>query len=134
LKTYLRIAVPSVHLETHLDMVGITLHDLIAAAWEIMGTKNALPALDQVVNMPRVTIRDRIRVIVEALKIYGSSSFQGVLTNRSRLEIVVTFLAMLELIKRNAIQVEQNGLFGNINLTAIGALDDTAGEEIEFID
>ena len=134
LKTYLRIAVPSVHLESHLDMAGISLRDLIAAAWEIMGAKNAMPALDQVVNMPRVTIRDRIRVIVEALKIYGSSSFQGVLTNRSRLEIVVTFLAMLELIKRNAITVEQNGLFGSINLTAIGALDDTSSEEIEFID
>jgi segregation and condensation protein A len=135
LKTYLRVAAPVVRLNMHLDMTGVTLHELLSAAWEVMGARNALPALDQVVSMPRITIRDRIRVIVEALKIYGASTFQSVLTNRSRLEIVVTFLAMLELIKRNAIQVEQTDLFGSINLTALGSLEeDTSSEEIEFID
>ncbi|HEX7568480.1 MAG TPA: segregation/condensation protein A [Anaerolineaceae bacterium] len=132
--TYLRIAVPTTHVETHLDMVGITLDDLVQAAWQVLGKKNTLPAFDQVINMPRITIRERIHLIVEALKMYGSTTFKEVLTNRSRLEIVVTFLAMLELIKRNSIQVEQAGLFGDINLTAFGTLDDNPNEEIEFID
>jgi segregation and condensation protein A len=134
LRTYLRIAVPTTHVETHLDMAGITLHDLAQAAWQVMGKKNILPALDQVINMPRITIRESIHLIVEALKMYGSTTFKEVLSNRSRLEIVVTFLAMLELIKRNSIQAEQTGLFGDINLTTFGALDDNPNEEIEFID
>ncbi len=134
LKTYLRIAVPAAHLDTHLDMSGITLNDLVKAAWQIMGSQNSLPALSQVVNMPRVTIRERIHTIVEALKVYGSTSFQGLLTNRSRIDIVVTFLAMLELIKRNAIQAEQSGLFGDINLLPIGMLDESPDEELEFED
>ena len=134
LKTYLRIAVPTAKLDAHLDMAGLTLNDLIKAAWQIMGHQNALPALSQVVNLPRITIRERIHSIVEALKIYGSATFQGVLSNRSRIEIVVTFLAMLELIKRNAIQVEQDGLFGDISLVPVGPLDETPDEEIEFED
>jgi segregation and condensation protein A len=132
--TYLRIAIPFAHLDSHLDMAGLTLADLVRAGSQVMGQKTSLPALDQVVNMSRITIRERIRLIVEALKVYGSTTFTGVLTNRSRLEIVVTFLAMLELIKRNAIQVDQSALFGEINLSAIGALDDNPNEEIEFID
>ncbi len=134
LKTYLRIAVPTAHLDTHLDMSGVTLNDLVRAAWQILGAQNTLPALSQVVNMPRITIRERIHTIVEALKVYGSTSFQGLLTNRSRIEIVVTFLAMLELIKRDAIQAEQAGLFGDINLLPIGALDESPDEELEFED
>ena len=134
LRTYLRIAVPAAHLETRLDLVDVTLADLVRSAWQVFGQKNSLPALDQVVNMPRITIRERIHLIVEALKIYGSTTFKDVLTNRSRLEVVVTFLAMLELIKRNAIQVDQTALFGEINLSAFGALDDNPNDEIEFID
>ncbi len=134
LKTYLRIAVPVAHLDTHLDMSGITLNDLVKAAWQIMGSQNALPALSQVVNMPRVTIRERIHTIVEALKVYGSTSFQDLLDNRSRIEIVVTFLAMLELIKRNTIQADQSGLFGDINLLPVGTLDESPDEELEFED
>ncbi len=134
LRTYLRIAVPTAQVDAHLDMAGLTLNDLIKSAWQIMGSQNALPALSQVVNMPRITIRERIHSIVEALKVYGSATFQGVLNNRSRIEIVVTFLAMLELIKRNAIQVDQTGLFGDISLVPLGALDETPDEEIEFED
>lgn len=134
LKTYLRIAVPAAQLDTHLDMSGVTLNDLVKAAWQILGAQNTLPALSQVVSMPRITIRERIHTIVEALKVYGSTSFQGLLTNKSRIEIVVTFLAMLELIKRDAIQAEQTGLFGDINLLPIGMLDESPDEELEFED
>ncbi len=134
LKTYLRIAIPEARIETHLDMAGITLNDLITAAWQVLGNRNALPALSNVVNMPRVTIRERIHAIVDVLKTYGNTTFEGVLNNRSRIEIVVTFLAMLELIKRNAILVEQTGLFGDISLLPVGSLDESPDEELEFED
>jgi segregation and condensation protein A len=131
LRTYLRIAAPAASLDTHLDMSGITVSDLAMAAWQIMGVKNTLPRLSDVVNMPRVTIRERIRSIVVALRMYGNSTFKGLLHNRSRLEIVITFLAMLELIKRNAIQVDQADLFGEINLQPFGSLDDDLDSEVE---
>ncbi|HVP21754.1 MAG TPA: segregation/condensation protein A [Anaerolineaceae bacterium] len=134
LKTYLRIATPAAAVESHLDLSGVTVEDLALAAWQVMGIKSALPKLSEVVNMPRVTIRERIRSIVDALRMYGGTTFKGVLHNRSRLEIVITFLAMLELIKRNAIQVDQADLFGEINLQPFGALDGDLETDIEFED
>jgi segregation and condensation protein A len=44
-----------------------------------------------------------------------SLSFQRLLAgNRNRIEVIVTLLAVLELIKRQVIQVEQPHLFGDI--------------------
>ncbi len=136
LHTYLRIAAPVAHFEARLDMSGITLADLMRAAWDVMGSETSLPALNEVVNMPRITIRERILSIIEMLKTYGSTRFKDVLQRRSRLEIVVTFLAMLELIKRDAIQVDQEGLFGEINIQPTASLDEASAteEEGEFID
>jgi segregation and condensation protein A len=50
----------------------------------------------------------------------------------SRVEIVVTFLALLELVKRHIISANQSTLFGDINLHAEGNLDQELDIEIEF--
>jgi segregation and condensation protein A len=134
LHTYLRIAAPPAIFEARLDMAGITLKALIKSAWDALGDASSLPALNEVINMPRITIRERILSIIETLKTYGSTRFQDVLQRRSRLEIVITFLAMLELIKRNAIQVDQASLFGDITLQPTGSLDENQVSEEEFLD
>jgi segregation and condensation protein A len=54
------------------------------------------------------------------------------LKSRSRLEIVVTFLAMLELIKRRMIDASQEQLFSEIEIAPLGDLEDTAELEVEF--
>jgi chromatin segregation and condensation protein Rec8/ScpA/Scc1 (kleisin family) len=41
---------------------------------------------------------------------------------------VITFLAMLELIKRSFIEVEQADLFGDINLLPIAGIEETPAE------
>jgi segregation and condensation protein A len=53
---------------------------------------------------------------------------------RTRVEIVVTFLAMLELIKQRVISAHQSDLFGEIQMAPIGAMDDNKEIEIEFED
>ena len=46
-------------------------------------------------------------------------TFRALLRNaRHRVEIIVTLLAVLELIKRDQIQVSQERLFGEITITA----------------
>lgn len=50
-----------------------------------------------------------------------TTSFRGLITDKStRIEIVVTFLAMLELIKRYKISAVQNELFGDIEFEKDG--------------
>jgi segregation and condensation protein A len=51
---------------------------------------------------------------------------------QTRMEIVVTFLAMLELIKRRKIEVRQQEAFGDIEVIAISEWTDEELAELEF--
>ena len=68
------------------------------------------------------------RDIILNLNKMGTTSFHNILTAKSsRLEVVVTFLALLELVKRHMVGVNQSEPFGEINLQPEGeltALDD----------
>lgn len=132
LHTYLRITAPEVKVEARVDLTGVTLSDLVKAAWRVFGGKNTLPELSQVVNMPRITISERIRTILATLRETESSTFRHLLQGNSRLEMVVTFLAMLELVKRHLILAEQEGLFNEIHIKTSGNLDDHNEIVVEF--
>jgi segregation and condensation protein A len=132
--TYLRLATPVPRIDARLDMGEITLEDLALLAFQVFIGKADLPTLSRVVSMPRVTIRERIRIILDILRHSGKASFKSLAVKQSKLEIVITFLAMLELIKRSIINAEQADLFGDISLLPIGELDEDPQdqEELEF--
>jgi segregation and condensation protein A len=125
LRTYLRLApTPRLISQPKLDLTGLTLADLLEAAREVFASGMRLPELGQVVTLPRITIRERIHSIVTSLQTLRSSNFRGLLSQRTnRLEIVVTFLAMLELIKRRMIAAQQDSLFGDIQIESTGELE-----------
>lgn len=135
MRTYLRLTQPSVKVEAKLDLSGISLEDLVRAARGIFISQPDLPALSKVVSKPRITIREKIQSILENLKKAGKTTFRSLISfQNDRLEWVVTFLAMLELVKRHIIQATQEELFGEIELSSNS--DGLNGEniEIEFID
>jgi len=135
LRTYLRIAPPPVKVEAKLDLSGITLSDLIQSARLIFFSKPDLPALSRVVAMPRVTIREKISTIVNLLRQRGRTTFRSFLNSRGdRLEVVVTFLAMLELIKRKVVNASQANIFGEIELHSSGEWDEQEDAQLEFIE
>jgi segregation and condensation protein A len=70
------------------------------------------------------------------LRHIGQTTFRALLQfQNDRLELIVTFLAMLELIKRRAVKADQPELFGDIQLAPAEALDDNeALAEVEFIE
>lgn len=124
LRTYLRVAPPPVKISAKLDISGWTLENLVATAREVLGHKNGLTDLSKVVALPRITIRERIHTILQVLKRQKTASFRAMLLSRNRLEVVITFLAMLELIKRRVIEAQQSILFGDIQLQPTGELDE----------
>ena len=69
-------------------------------------------------NREKVSIKDKIKFIMLKLKEKqsGLSFYQLISDAVSKEEIIVTFLALLELIKRNKIIVRQKGLFQDIYL------------------
>lgn len=131
-RTHLRVAPMTVKIEPRLDLTGITLADVVSAAHDTLAGAPDLPELSRVVNMPRVTIREKIHSIIETIKHTSRSTFQNLLIRRNRVEVVVTFLALLELIKRHVIEAEQSKLFGEIEFSPIGTLDEDELDEIEF--
>ncbi len=92
-----------------------------------------MPPLSQVVSIPRITIRQKINSIIENLRKTGSVKFSNLLSlKNNRLEIVVTFLAMLELVKRRIVGASQEALFGEIELTSEGEWGNFEYQELEF--
>ncbi len=132
LRTYLRVAPPP-KVEPKLDLSNITLEKLVAAAEEVFSREKARKPLGTVIAAPRVTIREKIELITKTLKTVQRTAFSALIKDsKSRLEIVVTFLAMLELIKRYRIQAHQEGLFGDIELDRLEDWSEDEEIEIEF--
>lgn len=132
LRTYLRIAPPP-KVEAKLDLSNVTLEKLVSAANAAFAREAAKKPLGVVIAAPRITIREKIDLIAKTMREVERSTFRTLLTSgASRLEIVVTFLAMLELIKRYRIQAHQEGLFNDIELSRMDEWKEDEEIEIEF--
>jgi len=128
-QTFLRLAPPPKVVGT-LDLSGMTLDDLVEAARAIFARVDLRPDLKTVVAPPRVTIRQQIALIINSLRQRGRSTFQAIIHSAAtRLEVVVTFLALLELVKRNQISATQERLFGEIELLPEADLSINGGIE-----
>ncbi len=132
LHTYLRLA-PPVKVEGALDLSGMTLADLTAAAAEIFNRNDSRKTLSTVVAPPKITIRQKIALIAQMLRQSGRISFRVLLNGRkSRLDIIVTFLAMLELVKRRFVRAHQEALFGDIEVEPEEGWNEEEEFELEF--
>ena len=132
LQTYLRLAPPP-KVEGRLDMSEITLDDLIAVAREIFAKQQEKQSLGTVITAPKVTIREKIDLIAKILRTTKHTSFQQLIGSRpTRLEVVVTFLALLELVKRYHVAARQEALFSEIEIDRTSDWNEDEEIEIEF--
>ncbi len=134
-RTFTRLA-PTPSVKGKVDLNGIGLSDLIASARYayLMAKKiDPRPSLDTVVTAPSITIRQKIGLISNLLRSHGKTTFESLLDDRrSRLDVVVTFIAVLELVKRHLIRAYQDRLFGEIELEKAGTWDENQEFELEF--
>jgi len=132
LRTYLRIAPPP-KVEPKLDLSNLTLERLITAAEEAFAKERDKKPLGVMIAAPRITIREKIDLIAKTMKEVEHATFRALLNQgASRLEIVVTFLAMLELVKRYRIHAHQESLFGEIEIDRMEEWKDDEEIDIEF--
>ena len=136
LHTFLRLdSDPKAQIPSRLDLTGFTLADLVQAARDIFTSPHNMAPLSQVVSYPRITIRQRINSILDHLRRSGSTTFRAFILNRGdRVEIVVTFLAMLELIKRHMVTAVQETTFSEITLQTEGEMIGLDDQDLEFSD
>ncbi|MCA9918937.1 MAG: segregation/condensation protein A [Anaerolineales bacterium] len=118
LRTYLRIAPPP-KLEGRLDLSGVTIDGLLTAVREALERVDDREESVAIVQPRRITIEGQISRLRHRAKQGNAFSFTDLLsTQTSRVEISITLLAVLELIKRREILASQAELFGPIELRA----------------
>jgi segregation and condensation protein A len=99
---------------------GITLESLYNVFQEALDRQSEQPAAKRGPARPKpATIDQKIAAIASDLERYGELSFRSVMLDcQSREDVIVAFLAVLELIKSNRCTAEQDGPFGEIVLVA----------------
>ena len=125
LRTNARLAPPQ--MERRLDLSALTIERLAAAAQRALRNVASSAAPPSVRAYP-ITVAEQMAAIRERIRSQAGAdgggdrylSFTALLSqSRSRLEIVVTFLAVLELIKQREIAAEQHETFGEIVLRSV---------------
>jgi segregation and condensation protein A len=132
LRTYLRLAAPP-KAAPRFDPSGITLEALLAAASSVFARVPEQEPLASVIAAPRITIRQKIDLIAARLRGIKATTFRSLLEgDASRLEVVVTFLALLELIKRYRVEAHQESLFSDIQIDSLGDWEPVEEFDLEF--
>lgn len=116
LRTFLRLSAPPAP-ERHLDLEGVDLDALRRAMQEALASMPKHPSLEPAIDPPRIRIRDKMRQVLAALQDDQMLKFKSLMEDaRTRLEIVVSFLAVLELIKLRTVRAVQEVPLGEIVL------------------
>jgi segregation and condensation protein A len=113
LHTYVRLA-PSPRRAPEPDLSQVSLQDLFSLAQEAFELVPG-PPVDGVVAPVTVTVKEQIEHIELELTRTPQVVFRCLLSRAAtRIEVVVTLLAVLELIKQDRISVRQDAIFGEI--------------------
>ena len=119
LGTYFKLPEEFPEPKAQLDFTGVTMEDLYAAFKAILDKKAVPEEPDKPREIPKdtYTISGRMRhirtMLGHAREILFNELFEK---DRNRMEVVVTFMALLELIQKSEVWVRQKEPFGDILL------------------
>jgi len=111
---------------------------LQVTVWELLEAFRAVltrarPELVHEVVTDRMSLRDRVRALLQALSVARALDFESLFADdATRFEIILTFLAMLELMKMGAVHATQAERYGRIVIEL--AVADLAGIALDGID
>jgi segregation and condensation protein A len=129
LRTYVRLAPPP-NMEKRLDPAGLDVDVLLQALYEVLEEMN--PPQPPVHGMAplEVTIDEKLNELQEMVRRGKPFRFKQMLRQaRNRTEIIVTFLAMLELIKQGQVAVVQDHPFADILIEPIPEAEAARGDD-----
>ncbi len=126
LRAYVHVGVPPRLQHFTIDLSGVTVAALRAAAQAVLFPAEGLPP-QEALQRPRISVVQQIRLIRQRLIRWAQSSTRAVAVTYhallsqqpTRVEAVVTLQAILELIKQCAVQAQQAQPFGDIVIEAL---------------
>jgi segregation and condensation protein A len=121
-KSYVRQGEPPTkQIPLPMGLGDVTLEALATIFQETLARQDANRPPEETIEREKVTVADKIKLINERLKADGRVSFSELMQScRSRIEVIVQFLAVLELIKGQKVRARQESPFGDILLVAAG--------------
>lgn len=79
------------------------------------------------VELDKITVREKMTLLLDKLRAQSRVFFEELFTDaKTRMDVVVTFLAMLELVKVRAIRIFQEEMTGPIIIEAAAAMEQAA--------
>ena len=121
IRTYVRLVRPERPVP-ELDLAGKNTTDIWEGARRVLGLGASDPTrVSEILAAPVVTVREKIDVIVVALRLGPMVRFFDFLRRgQPRSEVVMTFLAILELVKMGLVLARQQSPFGDIEIARQG--------------
>lgn len=117
-RTYIRLAPPPV-IEEEIDLNGTTIQDLMELLKSLYRFEEVASPITSVVTIPRRTIKKKIEDLIQNLRINNQLSYKLMLPKgHDRIDAIILFLAILEMIKQQYAVADQNGLFSDILIHA----------------
>lgn len=109
--------VSNIPLPTGLD--GVTLDMLSVIVQEVLAKRQDEPE-EGVVERQGVTVEEKVSELTAQIERHKRLSFRRFISAcRTRIDVIVSFMAVLELIKGLRLHAEQSALFGDIELVAL---------------
>lgn len=134
LHTHLRLA-PAPRLERRALSGRLEPNELLSALLRAFTSQTGFAPIDTVISPVIVHIGDCIRTIKYLLELESRLPLSRALGSaQSRIEIIVLFLAVLELIKQQQVQVLQENPFGEIYIETRTLESISTGDPVELTD
>ncbi|MBF0327872.1 MAG: segregation/condensation protein A [Nitrospirae bacterium] len=121
---------------SELYLFDVNLFDLLGALKKII---TRVPPEALMISRETLTIKDRISAIVEKIESDLTIKFEDIFSSdKTRLQVIVTFLALLEILKLGMVKVFQDKEFATIWImrsqedTQIQAESDVSGDKIDI--
>jgi len=97
-------------------MDDVNMFDLLGALQDVLIRTEAQVVVD--ISPDSVTVQDRINGIVERLEEHSTITFSSLFDDATtRLLVIVTFLALLELVRMKLVRIFQGDMFGPIRIS-----------------
>ncbi|MEH7416034.1 segregation/condensation protein A [Neobacillus drentensis] len=100
--------------------LNVSLYDMLAAFQKLLRRKKLQRPMATKIARQEISIEKRMNeIMIELQQLQGRTNFNNLFPYPRKDHIVVTFLAILELIKRKVIDVDQQENFGDIFVEAV---------------
>lgn len=98
--------------------MNVNIYDMLGAFQKLMRRKKLKKPLKTTVTRQERSVKEQMRSVVNSLRLTGGrASFFELFPYEDKPTLILTFLSLLELMKRQIVIVEQDGNFEELTVT-----------------